>query len=54
MELEKYELLQIQGGVNITASWLNAVARGIEAIMDLGRSFGTAIRRIGSNNVCSL
>ena len=54
MELKKQELLEIQGGVNITASWLNAVARGIEAIMDLGRSFGTAIRRIGSNSVCSL
>lgn len=54
MELKKIELIQIQGGVNITASWLTAVARGINAIMDLGRSLGTAIRRIGSNNICRL
>lgn len=54
MELTKETLIQIQGGVNITASWLTAVARGINAIMDLGRSLGTAIRRIGSNNICSL
>ena len=54
MELQKKELLQIQGGININGTWINAVVRGIEAIMDLGRSFGTAIRRIGSNSVCSL
>lgn len=55
MELKKQELLQIQGGaVNINGTWINAVVRGIEAILDLGRSLGTAIRRIGSNSVCSL
>ena len=55
MELKKCELLQIQGGaININGTWINAVVRGIEAIMDLGRSLGTAIRRIGSNSVCNL
>lgn len=54
MELKKCDLIQIQGGVNITGTFVNSIVRGIEAIIDLGRSFGSAIRRIGSNNICSL
>lgn len=54
MNLEKQELLQIVGGFNLSATYLNAIARGIETILDLGRSLGTAIRRIIDGGICTL
>lgn len=54
MTLEKKELLQIVGGININASFISAISRGINSILDLGRSIGTAIRRISSNSVCPI
>ncbi|MEG0826381.1 MAG: hypothetical protein RR404_02800 [Bacilli bacterium] len=53
-ELNKNELLQVVGGINITASFLAAISRGINSILDLGRSFGTSIRRIAGNRMCNL
>lgn len=53
MELEKQELMNIVGGA-ISASMISAVVRGINSLLDLGRSVGTAIRRIQSGKVCSL
>lgn len=50
--MEKQELLQIVGGVNITGAFLNYIVKGINAFMDLGRSVGSAIRRIRSGNLC--
>lgn len=53
MELTKYELLDINGGgFQITATFLNALARGINTILDLGRSLGTVIRRVNGGNIC--
>ena len=43
--MEKQELLQIIGGINITGAFLNYLVKGINAFMDLGRSLGTYIRR---------
>lgn len=53
MNLTKTELCNIVGGA-VTASFLNAIARGINVILDLGRSVGSAIRRIGNGTVCPL
>jgi len=53
-ELSKNELLDISGGFNLTAAFVSAVAKGISTIMEVGRSFGTAIRRIAENKVCPL
>lgn len=53
-ELNKEELVCIDGGVNISGTLISSISRGITTLLDLGRSFGTAIRRIGSNNVCSI
>lgn len=53
MELTTRELKSIEGGA-ITAAFINAIARGIDTILDLGRSVGTAIRRIGSGSLCSI
>ena len=51
-ELNKYELLEISGGAGVTAAFLNAVARTISTVVDVGRSLGSAIRRLASGNVC--
>ncbi len=48
------ELHNIYGGaVSYTsASFLNAISRGIEALYSLGRACGTAIRMLISGNKC--
>lgn len=53
-ELKKDELLSVVGGINITASFISAIAKGINSILDLGRSLGTAIRRVVGNSLCPL
>lgn len=51
-ELTKQELLEISGGA-ISASLITALVRGVNALLELGRSLGTAIRRIQTGNFCS-
>jgi len=53
-ELKKEELLNVSGGFNWSASWLNAISRGVSTLMDLGRSLGTSIRRSISGKICSV
>ena len=52
-KLNKEEMLNISGG-GISASFKNALARGINTLLDLGRSLGTSIRRSISGKVCSI
>lgn len=54
MELTKEQLLNISGGVSISGTLISSFVKGINAILGLGRSLGTAIRRIGSNSICQL
>lgn len=54
MELNENQLLNIVGGISISGTLINSIVRGINSILDLGRSFGTAIRRISSKKVCPL
>lgn len=49
--LTNEELLIIRGGF-VSGSLVNAFARGINSLLELGRSFGTAIRRINDNKLC--
>lgn len=51
--LSNDELKNINGG-GISASIITAAVRAINSLLELGRSFGTAIRRIQSGSVCSL
>ena len=44
----------INGGLSITNSLINSLTNGIKIILELGRSFGTAIRRGSSRKLCSL
>ena len=53
MVLEKRELLNIQGGA-ITGTIITAILKGVSVIFDLGRSLGSAFRRIKAKNVCPI
>ena len=53
-QLTKEQLTLVYGGLNITGIMLGSFIRGISVFLDLGRSFGTAIRRIRGNNLCPL
>lgn len=55
MRLEENELINIKGGAttySLSSTMLNSVSKVIDTIMDVGRSLGTAIRRIYSDNLC--
>ena len=52
--LTNNELLEIAGGINWTASLFSSVARAIDTVMNVGRSLGSAIRRISNGSLCSL
>lgn len=54
IELKKEDLVCIDGGVNISGTLISALSKGVSTLLDMGRSLGTAIRRIGSNNLCSM
>ena len=55
MELSKKELFSIYGGgFSLSGTLLNSIVRGINAILELGRSLGGSIRRIQTNSVCPM
>ena len=47
-------LKKYYGGLSINASVLNALARGITTILELGRSLGTALKRSISGSMCKI
>lgn len=52
-ELNKEQLLKVTGG-SISATLLNAIIRGVNVFLDVGRSLGSAIRRFLSGKKCSV
>lgn len=54
-QLNDKELMDIMGGANwLTAAFFNAAARTIETVMEVGRSLGSALRRVFSGKTCSI
>jgi hypothetical protein len=51
MKLKECELININGG-GYTAAYLNAAARAVNTILELGRTVGTSIRRAITKNYC--
>lgn len=47
----KDELLKIVGG-SISGTLINAMVRGINALLDVGRSLGTSVRMIIDRRKC--
>ncbi len=52
-KINKQELKQINGG-GISASFISSIVRAVNSLLDLGRSVGSAIRRIQNGSVCPL
>lgn len=52
MKLTNQELVTIIGGAGISGALINAFARGLNTILDIGRSLGTAIVRIIKGKTC--
>ena len=50
--MRKEELVNVVGGATINASWINALARGIDTLYNLGRSLGTALRMLTKGITC--
>ena len=51
-ELTKIEEKSIYAGGGITTSLLNTFMRRFDLFTDLGRYFGSSIRRLINNNLC--
>jgi len=52
-ELNKQQLLKINGG-SVTPALINALVRGMTTVLELGRSFGSAIRRALGGRACPI
>ncbi len=48
------ELLAIMGGLDLNGTIINAFSSGIKTLLELGRSLGTAIRRVVDGSVCTI
>ena len=52
-ELNKKELMEVKGGTsNITGAFITSLVRAGDTLLELGRSLGSAIRRIYDGNIC--
>ena len=52
MRLSNQELIIISGGLSLSGTLINSISRGINSLLEVGRSLGTAIRRIINKNLC--
>ena len=52
--LTNEDLKKVVGGISFSGSLVKAFTSFINTIMEVGRSFGTAIRRIKNKNICSM
>lgn len=52
--MRREELVLIVGGSSISGTVLNAVIRAVNAALEVGRSLGTAIRRIRTKQACPI
>ncbi len=50
--MTKEELLNIKGGSGISGTVLSGVIKAFTLALELGRSLGTALRRVKDKNVC--
>ena len=52
--LENEKLNLINGGTSITGSLVTALTSGVKALFDVGRSLGSSVRRLSSDEICPL
>lgn len=52
-QLNEKELIEVSGGAfSFNATFLNALSRSINTVLDFGRTIGTSIRMLFSKRVC--
>lgn len=54
MKLTKEEAKNIVGGAGVTGSFINSLIRGFNAFMDIGRYFGSSLRRLFGGASCPI
>jgi hypothetical protein len=52
--IENKNLFEIEGGINISGTLINSFVRGINSLLEVGRSLGSAIRRVVDKSICPL
>lgn len=52
-KISEETLDSIQGGINLTGTFMSAILHGLDIILELGRSLGSALRRSHDNSLCS-
>lgn len=52
--MQREELLKVVGGASISGTLINALVRGVNALMEVGRSLGSAIRMYSEGTKCSI
>ena len=53
-EIDKREMMNVEGGATFSAAMLNAVYRTIEVIYSIGESLGSFIRRVTEKKMCDI
>ena len=53
-EIDKKEMMSVEGGTSFSASMLNAIYRTIEVIYSVGESLGSFIRRVTEKKMCDI
>ena len=46
------ELLTIHGGADLPSTLINALVRLVDITLEVGRAFGSAIRRLKDGDLC--
>jgi len=53
-ELNKNEMLKIDGGASFSASMLSAIYKTIDTIYSIGEALGSYIRRVKEGKMCNI
>lgn len=53
-ELNKREMLNVEGGATLSASMLSAIYKTIDTIFSIGEALGSYIRRASEKKMCDL
>lgn len=54
MKLNDKELKIIIAGASISGTLINSIVKGVNSFLDIGRYFGSSIRRLIGGNICPL
>ena len=52
--LDEEKLNLLSGGETITGTLVTALTSGVKALFDVGRSLGSSVRRLSSDEICPL